>query len=114
MESQSAVSVLIVDDQEMVRALCQQVIESLGFRSYAAESGDEALGILQHEAIDIVITDLKMPSMSGIELLERVKAHNSRIEVIIMTGYASVQSAVQAMKLGASDYIVKPFSSEEM
>jgi DNA-binding NtrC family response regulator len=114
MENQSIVSVLIVDDQELVRGLCQQVIESLGYRSFVAESGDEALQILEREAVDIVITDLKMPGMSGIELLERVKASNPRVEVIIMTGYASVPSAVQAMKLGASDYIVKPFSSEEM
>ena len=114
MENQPAVSVLIVDDQEMVRGLCQQVVASLGFQPYLAESGNEALEILDRHAVDIVIADLKMPGMSGIELLDRIKVSNPRVEVVIMTGYACVPSAVQAMKLGASDYIVKPFGSEEM
>lgn len=114
MEDQATVGVLIVDDQEMVRGLCQQVITGLGFRAILAESGEEALELLDRNAVDIVLADLKMPGMSGIELLERVKARNPRLEVVIMTGYASVPSAVQAMKLGASDYIVKPFSPEEM
>ncbi|MBI2818896.1 MAG: sigma-54-dependent Fis family transcriptional regulator [Acidobacteria bacterium] len=114
MEDQSSISVLIVDDQEMVRGMCQQVIDSLGFRAILAESGDEALELLDRHPVDILIADLKMPGMSGIELLDRVKARYPRVEVVIMTGYASVPSAVQAMKLGASDYIVKPFSAEEM
>ncbi|HEY7679193.1 MAG TPA: sigma-54 dependent transcriptional regulator [Terriglobia bacterium] len=111
---QQAVGVLVVDDQEMVRDLCQQVVDSLGYRSFLAESGSQALEFLDGNAVDIVIADLKMPGMSGIELLDRIKARNPRIEVVIMTGYASVPSAVQAMKLGASDYIVKPFGAEEM
>jgi two-component system response regulator HydG len=114
MENQPTVAVLIVDDQEMVRGLCQQVIESLGFEPLLAESGDQALEILGSRAVDIVITDLKMPGMSGIELLEQIKARNPRVEVVIMTGYASVPSAVQAMKMGASDYIVKPFGTDEV
>ncbi|MBI3934157.1 MAG: sigma-54-dependent Fis family transcriptional regulator [Acidobacteria bacterium] len=114
MQDQPTIAVLIVDDQEMVRGLCQQVIESLGFRAFLAESGSEALELLDRQPVDIVIADLKMPGMSGIELLDRVKARSPRVEVVIMTGYASVPSAVQAMKLGASDYLVKPFSSEEM
>ena len=114
MEEQPLIGVLVVDDQEMVRGMCQQVIESLGYRPMLAESGHEAMELLDRHPVDIVIADLKMPAMSGIELLDRVKARNARVEVVIMTGYASVASAVQAMKLGASDYIVKPFSPEEM
>ncbi len=113
-EAPASVGVLIVDDQEMVRGLCQQVMESLGYRPYLAESGAQALELLERHPVDIVIADLKMPAMSGIELLERIKARHPRVEVVIMTGYASVPSAVQAMKLGAADYIVKPFGSEEM
>ena len=113
-ENQPTVAVLIVDDQEMVRGLCQQVIESLGYEPYLAESGEQALEILDSSAVDIVITDLKMPGMSGIELLERIKSRSPRVEVVVMTGYASVASAVQAMKLGASDYIVKPFGADEV
>ena len=114
MDEQPSIGVLVVDDQEMVRGMCQQVIDSLGYRSILAESGQEALELLERHPVDIVVADLKMPGMSGIELLDRIKARNARVEVIIMTGYASVASAVQAMKLGASDYIVKPFSPEEM
>lgn len=114
MDDQPNIGVLVVDDQEMVRGMCRQIIESLGFRPILAESGHEALELLDRHPVDIVLADLKMPGMSGIELLDSIKARNPRVEVVIMTGYASVSSAVQAMKLGASDYIVKPFSSEEM
>ena len=114
MSKQGEVGVLIVDDQEMVRGICQQVVESLGYQPFLAESALKALEIIEQQPVDIVLADIKMPGMSGIELLERIKAGNPRIEVIIMTGYASVPSAVQAMKLGASDYIVKPFGAEEM
>jgi len=114
MADKEELGVLIVDDQEMVRGICRQVVESLGYRPFLAESGHQALSVIEEKAVDVVIADIRMPGMSGIELLERVKAGNPRIEVIIMTGYASVPSAVQAMKLGAADYIVKPFSSEEM
>ena len=114
MADKDELGVLIVDDQEMVRGICRQVVESLGYRPFLAESGREALSVVEQQPVDVVIADIRMPGMSGIELLERVKAGNPRIEVIIMTGYASVPSAVQAMKLGAADYIVKPFSSEEM
>jgi DNA-binding NtrC family response regulator len=114
MADKDGLGVLIVDDQEMVRGICRQVVESLGYRPFVAESGPKALSVIEQQPVDVVIADIRMPGMSGIELLERVKAGNPRIEVIIMTGYASVPSAVQAMKLGAADYIVKPFSSEEM
>jgi DNA-binding NtrC family response regulator len=114
MTDSNALGVLIVDDQEMVRGICREVVESLGYRPFQAESASQALELIERHPVDILIADIRMPGMSGIELLDRVKASNPRIEVIIMTGYASVPSAVQAMKLGAADYIVKPFSSEEM
>ena len=98
----------------MVRGLCRQIVESLGYRPLLADSAAKALALIEQQAVDIVLTDIKMPEMSGIELLEKIKAGNPRVEVVIMTGYASVPSAVQAMKLGASDYVIKPFSSEEM
>ena len=106
--------VLIVDDQEMVRHHCQQVVESHGHSGLLADSAPAALDLLDQQPVDIVLADLKLPGMSGIELLEVIKKRNPRVEVIIMTGYSSVPSAVQAMKLGAHHYIVKPFSSEEM
>ena len=108
------IGILIVDDQELVRGVCRQVVESLGYQTFLAESASGAIRLMEQHPVDIVVADLKMPGMSGMELLERIKASNPRVEVIIMTGYASVSSAVQAMKLGAFDYIVKPFSAEEM
>ncbi|MBI3896527.1 MAG: sigma-54-dependent Fis family transcriptional regulator [Acidobacteria bacterium] len=114
MGARTDIGVLIVDDQEMVRGVCRQVVDSLGYRAFLAESGTEALQLMEQHPVDIVLADLKMPGMSGMELLERIKASSPRVEVIIMTGYASVPSAVQSMKLRAFDYIVKPFSPEEM
>ena len=106
--------VLIVDDQELVRKHCQRVVEAQGYDAPLADSAGAALDIIEGNHIDIVLADLKLPGMTGIELLEVLKRRNPRIEVVIMTGYSSVHSAVQAMKLGAADYIVKPFSSEEL
>ncbi len=108
------IRVVIADDQELVRGLCRQVVETLAYEPLVASSGTEALRIVQDQAVDIVLADLKMPGLTGIELLEKVKSENTRVEVVIMTGYGSVPSAVQAMKLGASDYLVKPFGSEEI
>ena len=109
----AAVWVLIVDDHEMVRGLCEEVILTLGHRALMADSAIRALEIIEQQQVDIVIADIKMSGMSGIELLEQIKTTNPQIEVVIMTGYATVPSAVQAMKLGATDYITKPFSAEE-
>ena len=113
-DDKPSIRVLIVDDQEMVRDLCRQVVESLRYQAFLADSGSAALELLEAHPIDIVITDLKMVGMSGVELLDRVKAQNPRVELVMMTAYGSIPSAVLAMKLGASDYIVKPFSLEEM
>jgi DNA-binding NtrC family response regulator len=114
MEEQLPIGVLVVDDQELVRELCREVIESLGFKAWLAPAAPEALELLETHSIDIIITDLKMPGMSGLDLLERVKLRNTRVEIVMMTAYASIPSAVQAMKLGAADYIVKPFAPEEL
>lgn len=114
MTNDAAVWVLIVDDQEMVRGVCEEVILSLGHRALTADSAGRALKIIEQQQVDIVIADIKMSGMSGIELLEQIKTTNPQIEVVIMTGYATVPSAVQAMKLGATDYITKPFSAEEI
>ncbi|MBI4459257.1 MAG: sigma-54-dependent Fis family transcriptional regulator [Acidobacteria bacterium] len=114
MTNRPDIGILIVDDQEMVRGICRQVVESLGYQAFLAESGSAAIRLLEQHPVDIVVADLKMPGMSGMELLEHIKAENSKVEVILMTAYGSVPSAVQAMRLGAFDYIAKPFSAEEM
>jgi two-component system, NtrC family, response regulator AtoC len=104
------VRLLIVDDEQTIRRLCMTVGESLGFSCLEAESGDAALAVLDARPVHMVLTDLVMPSMSGLEFLEQAKRNHPRIEVAVMTGHGSVESAVQAMKLGAYDYISKPFA----
>jgi DNA-binding NtrC family response regulator len=108
------VKCLIVDDHQSIRNLCVTVGASLGFECREAESAEAALAYLEADAPDIVIADLMMPKMSGLEFLPRVKELLPRCEIAIMTGHGSIETAVQAMKLGACDYITKPFRVEEL
>ncbi len=104
------IRLLIVDDEQTIRRLCMTVGESLGFFCLEAESGDAALALLEEQPVHMILTDLVMPRMSGLEFLEQVKHDFPTIEVAVMTGHGSVETAVQAMKLGAYDYIAKPFA----
>ncbi len=107
------IRMLIVDDEQTIRKLCVTVGEALGFVCLEAESGDSALALLEEQPAHMVLTDMVMPHMSGLEFLEKVKKLLPRIEVAVMTGHGSIETAVQAMKLGAYDYITKPFSPLE-
>ncbi|MGD0507835.1 MAG: response regulator, partial [Terriglobales bacterium] len=104
------IRLLIVDDEQTIRRLCMTVGESLGFFCLEAESGDAALTLLEEQSVHMVLTDMVMPRMSGLEFLEQAKRAHPRIEIAVMTGHGSVETAVQAMKLGAYDYIAKPFA----
>src|SRR5271155_4836218 len=104
------IRLLIVDDEQTIRRLCMTVGESLGFACLEAESGDAALALLEVQPVHMILTDMVMPRMSGIEFLEQVKRTHPRIEIAVMTGHGSIETAVQAMKLGAYDYISKPFA----
>src|SRR5580765_7500974 len=108
------VRLLVVDDEQSIRKLCMTIGSSLGYSCSEAESAEAALARLEAEAPDLVLTDLKLPNQSGVELLRQVKAQLARTEVAIMTGHGSIESAVDAMKLGAYDYIEKPFRVEKM
>ena len=105
---------LIVDDHQSIRKLCMTVGASLGFHCMEAENGEAALASLETNSPDIILADLMMPHMTGLEFLPRVKQILSRTEIAIMTGHGSIETAVQAMKLGAYDYITKPFRIEEL
>jgi two-component system response regulator AtoC len=105
---------LVVDDQQSIRKLCMTIGTSLGFVSSEAESAEAALAQVEAESPDIILCDLKMAEMSGLEFLDEVKKILPRTEIAMMTGYGSIESAVQAMKLGAYDYISKPFRVDEM
>ncbi len=104
------IRLLIVDDEQTIRRLCMTVGESLGFACLEAENGEAALALLEEQPVHMVLTDMVMPRMTGIEFLEQAKRTHPRIEIAVMTGHGSVETAVQAMKLGAYDYISKPFA----
>jgi two-component system, NtrC family, response regulator AtoC len=114
MTEDARVRFLIVDDHPSVRKLCMTVGGSVGFDCVEAENAEIALAQLEDVSPDIVLADLMMPNMSGLEFLPRVKQLLPRTEIAIMTGHGSIETAVQAMKLGACDYITKPFRVEEL
>ena len=105
---------LVVDDQQSIRRLCVTIAASLGFECSEAENAEAALEKLENDAPDIVLVDLRMAQMSGLEFLAEFKKILPHSEVSIMTGYGSIETAVQAMKLGAYDYITKPFRAQEL
>ena len=107
------IRLLVVDDEQSIRKLCVTVGEALGFVCLEAESGESALALLEEQPAHMILTDMVMPHMSGLEFLEKVKKLLPRTEVAVMTGHGSIETAVQAMKLGAYDYISKPFSPLE-
>jgi two-component system, NtrC family, response regulator AtoC len=108
------IRLLIVDDEASIRKLCVKIGESLGFACAEAENAEAALQAMETRAPDLILVDLRMAQMSGLEFLETVKKQSPRTEVAIITAYGSIDNAVQAMKLGAYDYITKPFRLEEI
>ncbi len=110
----AGIKVLIVDDEAVIRKGLCRVMEGRGYQVETAESGFGAIEKLQKEPFSIVITDLKMPGMDGIEVLKAIKILQPDVPVIIITGYSTVDTAVDAMKNGAFDYISKPFTPDQM
>ena len=104
----------MVDDEQEIRVDLFQALNKHGFVVGVAENGRMALDMLGREPVDLIVTDIKMPELDGLELLKRAKVVCPAVPVVIMTGFATVDSAIQAMKLGAFDYILKPFPMEVM
>ena len=102
--------ILVVDDEEGIRAFIAEVLDDEDHEVMQAGDGAEAAGLLEKSAFDLVITDLKMPRMDGLELLSRVKELEPATEVVMLTAHGSVDSAVEAMKRGAFDFLSKPLS----
>ena len=113
-DSEPKASVLIVDDEAAICAGCEKILSRAGFETVSVFSGKEALGKLRERRFDIVLTDLKMAEMGGLELLENLQLHHPDCVPVVMTGYASVASVVETMKLGAHDYLPKPFTPQEL
>ncbi len=106
--------ILVVDDELVVRDSLKEWLEAEGFTAAMAGSGAEALAALQAGPYHLMLLDIKMPGMDGVEVLERAKALSPELTVIMMTAYATVETAVEAMKIGALDYLVKPFDLETL
>jgi signal transduction histidine kinase len=106
--------ILVVEDEEIIRMMFKQSFENWGFEVDTAENGKDALEKCQDNFYNIIVTDLNMPVMDGMELLKRLKAKWPYQEVIVITGYATIESAIEAMKLGAYDFILKPVNFEHV
>jgi len=113
-KNDSRIRLLVVDDEQSIRRLCMTVGSSLDYICLEADSAEAALAQSPALAPDIVVADLRLPNLSGADLLRQLKSRLPATEVVIMTGHGSIESAVEAMKLGAYDYIQKPFRVEEL
>jgi ActR/RegA family two-component response regulator len=105
---------LVVDDDDGVRSACLEIARRMGFHVHEAESVPSARGVLKQLPIDLLLLDLKMPGGGGLSLLEETKALHPEMSVVVMTAFATVASAVEAMQIGASEYLTKPFALEEL
>jgi two-component system phosphate regulon sensor histidine kinase PhoR len=106
--------VLVVDDELNIREGSQRILNRVGFDVLKASTGLEALNLLEKQTIPIILLDLKMPGMDGMEVLKRIRQMDETIQVIVITGFATVETAIEAMKEGAYDFIPKPFEPEQM
>ena len=106
--------VLVVDDEQDIRDASERILSRVGYQVQKASRGDEALDILNKKSVDIMLLDLKMPGMDGLDVLERIRKQNTKIQVIVITGYATVETAIEAMKQGAYDFIPKPFEPDQL
>jgi DNA-binding NtrC family response regulator len=107
-------SILIVDDELSIREACADVAVQTGMKATSVATAEEALDVLEQSAIDIVLTDLKLPGTSGLELIRRVHDTHPEVMVVVLTQYGTIDSAVEATRMGAADYVTKPFLIEEL
>lgn len=107
-------SILIIDDEKSQREILSGFLSKKGYKVYTSESGSQGIKIIKEQIVDIVLSDYKMPEMTGIEILEEVSAINPNISFVIITAYGTVENAVKAMRLGAIDYISKPVNLDEL
>jgi DNA-binding NtrC family response regulator len=114
LERPTAVSVLIVDDEDVSRNLCRDVVAESGWRTRTASTTEQATEILEQSSIDVVITDLRVPQLGGLELLKRIREAHPQTAVIVLTQYGTIESAVEATRIGAADYVTKPFHISEL
>jgi DNA-binding response OmpR family regulator len=107
-------SVLVVDDEKNIRLTLREALKSLSLKVDTAVNGEEALDMASQQTYDLVLLDLKMPGMDGLEVLRRLREQSSQTAVVLLTAHGTVESAVEAMKLGAVDFLQKPFAPQEI
>jgi two-component system, NtrC family, response regulator AtoC len=107
-------TILIVEDEARMRRLLELDLSEAGYQTFSSADAEKGLDLLRREQIDLVLTDLKLPGQGGLEFLQAAKRLNGALPVVVMTAYGSVETAVEAMKAGASDYVLKPFALAEM
>jgi DNA-binding NtrC family response regulator len=105
---------LVIDDESIVRTSCKRVLSPEGYEVRLAANAFEGIKMMEEEQFDVVLTDLKMPDMDGITVLETIKERWPETQVIVITGYQTVDTAVKSIKLGAFDYIEKPFTPDAL
>ena len=114
MSLRNPIQVLVVDDEQPTRVLMERELPASGCVVVVAQSGEEALEVLSRQDFDVVLLDLKMPGIGGMATLRRLRASGVSAEVVVLTGHPEVESAIEAMKLGAYDYLIKPFKLSEV
>jgi len=107
-------SILVVDDELLIRDLLYDFFQQQGWTIAVAESGERALEILRSRKIDLLLTDIKMPQMDGLALTQQVRSLYPQLPVVLMTGYPSVETAVEGLKAKVEDYIIKPFNINKL
>jgi two-component system phosphate regulon sensor histidine kinase PhoR len=112
--NRSAPTILVIDDEERVREGCRKVLTRDGYEVTIAESGEVGLNMIEHQHYDLILLDLMMPSLSGFDVLAHVKTLHPDTVIIVISGYATVENSIEAMKRGAFDFIPKPFSPEQL
>lgn len=106
--------ILVVDDEGAIRYSISKTLQRVGYQVHTAASGEEALEMMQRQEYDVVLTDIRMPGLSGVDLLAQIKEQAPDAVVILLTGYASLETAIESLRLGAHDYLVKPSSSQDI
>ena len=114
MDSEDKTAILVVDDEQIVTSLICDALEEEDYQVETTQSSEHAIEMSRNQDFDLVISDIRMPRMDGIEMIKKIKEIQPSIGIIFMTGYANLQSAKNAIKQGASDYIMKPFELSEM
>ena len=109
-----SIRVLVVDDNEVFRRPLQRALEAAGFEVVAVSSAEDALEVLHASTVDVLLTDHRLPGMDGVQLITRIKATHPALAIVVMTAYGTIESAVEARRAGADDYLEKPFEVPDL